>query len=101
MVKPIIYQKRTFWEYVNMMFNKPDANRVKQLGPDRTCAEWVLRNGGKIVWADGKKLTDYNLLPSEQLDVPKIIEIDGTDSSISHYGFSHLRNVYIKLIHYA
>ncbi|XP_039754911.1 ATP synthase subunit s, mitochondrial [Pararge aegeria] len=83
-------QVRYFWEYVNMMFNKPDPERIKSLGPDRACAEWVLRNGGKVVWANGKKLDDYNLLPPETQSVPKIVVIDGTDSSISHYGFSHL-----------
>lgn len=73
-----------------MMFNKPDPDRIKLLGPDRACAEWVLRNGGRVVWADGKKTADYNLLPSEAQGVPKISEIDATDSSISHYGFPHL-----------
>lgn len=83
-------QVRTFWEYVNMMFNKPDPDRIQQVGPDRACAEWVLKNGGKVVWADGKKLADYNALPPEEQGVPKLLEIDGSDSSISHYGFSHL-----------
>lgn len=73
-----------------MMFNKPDPDRIKSLGPDRACAEWVLRNGGKVVWTDGKQLDDYNLLPPETQSVPKIVAIDGTDSSISHYGFPHL-----------
>ncbi|XP_050348268.1 ATP synthase subunit s, mitochondrial isoform X2 [Nymphalis io] len=81
---------RSFWEYVNMMFNKPDPERIKTLGPDRACAEWVLRNGGKIIWSDGKKLEDYNSLPPEEQSVPKIVAIDGSDSSISHYGFPHL-----------
>lgn len=89
---PTSYQKRTFWEYVNMMFNKPDPDRIKLVGPDRACAEWVLRNGGRVVWAGGKKLADYNSLPPDNQPVPKLIEIDGTDSSISHYGFSHLSN---------
>lgn len=83
-------QVRSFWEYVNMMFNKPDTERLKQFGPDRTCAEWVLRNGGKVVWDDGMKLADYNSLPPEKGHVKKIVEIDGTDSGISHYGFPHL-----------
>ncbi|XP_068633980.1 ATP synthase subunit s, mitochondrial isoform X1 [Battus philenor] len=87
---PQIGQSRSFWEYVNMMFNKPDPERIKTVGPDRACAEWVLRNGGKVTWADGKKLTDYNLLPPEEHKSPKLLEIDGTDSSISHYGFPHL-----------
>lgn len=73
-----------------MMFNKPDPERIKNVGPDRACAEWVLRNGGKVVWSDGRKLDDYNLLPSDEQSVPKIVEIDGSESSISHYGFPHL-----------
>ncbi|XP_013138109.1 PREDICTED: ATP synthase subunit s, mitochondrial isoform X3 [Papilio polytes] len=81
---------RSFWEYVNMMFNKPDMHRIKTVGPDRACAEWVLKNGGKVTWADGKKQSDYNLLPPDEIKTPKLLEIDGTDSSISHYGFSHL-----------
>lgn len=88
--KPQNNQVRSFWEYVNMMFNKPDADRIKQLGPDRTCAEWVLRNGGKVVWTDGKTLANYNMLPPENQPVKKILEIDGTDSGISHYGFPHI-----------
>lgn len=91
--KPLIPrhgQTRTFWKYVNMMFNKPDPERILQLGPDRTCAEWVLRNGGSVTWSSGKKLADYNNLPTEDTPVPKIVEIDATDSGISHYGFAHL-----------
>ncbi|VVC94070.1 unnamed protein product [Leptidea sinapis] len=81
---------RYFWEYVNMMFNKPDPDRIKTVGPDRACAEWVLRNGGKVVWANGKALADYNSLPPDSEAVPKVAEIDGSESSISHYGFPHL-----------
>ncbi|XP_059057249.1 ATP synthase subunit s, mitochondrial [Achroia grisella] len=87
---PSTNQNRTFWEYVNMMFNRPDPKRIEAVGPDRACAEWVLRNGGQIIWTDGKKLSDYNSLPADDQKVPKILEIDGTNSSISHYGFPHL-----------
>ncbi|OWR52031.1 ATP synthase H+ transporting [Danaus plexippus plexippus] len=73
-----------------MMFNKPDQERIKTLGPDRACAEWVLRNGGKVTWSNGKQLADYNLLPPESQSVPKVVTIDGSESSISHYGFAHL-----------
>ncbi|CAG9787789.1 unnamed protein product [Diatraea saccharalis] len=76
-----------------MMFNKPDPQRLLQVGPDRACAEWVLRNGGKVVWANGQSLADYNNLPPEDEIQQKLIEIDGTDSSISHYGFPHLSNI--------
>lgn len=73
-----------------MMFNNPDLERIRKFGPDRACAEWVLRNGGAVVWANHQKQTDYNLLPSEEQGVTQLLEIDGTNSSISHYGFPHL-----------
>lgn len=87
---PSISARRNFWEYVNMMFNNPDLERIRKFGPDRACAEWVLRNGGAVVWANHQKQTDYNLLPSEEQGVTQLLEIDGTNSSISHYGFPHL-----------
>lgn len=81
--------KRQLWEWVNMMFNKVDEGRRKQFGPDRTCAEWVLRNGGNIKWKDAEEyLSNYNELPLEGTQL-FIKEIDATDSSISHYGFNH------------
>lgn len=73
-----------------MMFNKPDPDRIKLLGPDRACAEWVLRNGGKVVWTNGIECSDYNLLPPENQKQLQVAELDGTDSGISHYGFPHL-----------
>lgn len=82
-----------------MMFNKPDPERIRRVGPDRACAEWVLRNGGKVVWVGGQTLADYNMLPCDDHKVPKLAVIDATDASISHYGFSHLSmyEIYNKL----
>ncbi|XP_061714367.1 ATP synthase subunit s, mitochondrial-like [Cydia pomonella] len=83
-------QVRCFWEYVTMMFNKPEAERIQRVGPDRACAEWVLRNGGTVEWVGGQKLADYNMLPANDQPAPKLAVIDATNSSISYYGFSHL-----------
>ncbi len=62
------------------------------MGADRAAAEWVLKNGGSVKWSDSEEwLKDYNSLPNEELvREKKIKEIDGTDSSISHIGFTHL-----------
>lgn len=80
---------RQLWEWVNMMFNKVDEGRRKEFGPDRTCAEWVLRNGGIIKWKGAAEyLRNYNELPLEGTRF-FVKEIDATDSSISHYGFKH------------
>lgn len=88
--QPSKCQSRSLWEWVNMMFNKPDLDRLKEVGPDRCCAEWLLRNGGAVKWTgDPVVHTDYNSLP-KNTGGRFVEEIDGTDSSISHYGFGHL-----------
>lgn len=83
------YQTRNFWQWLNIVFNSIDEDRIKLLGPDRTCAEWLLRNGASVKWTTSDEyLKDYNMLPSENTSV-HIKEVDATDSSISHYGFPH------------
>lgn len=81
--------RRSFWEWINIMFNKVDEERLKLFGPDRTCAEWLLRNGAAVKWVNSEKfLRNYNLLPPEGTTL-YIKEVDATDSSIKHYGFLH------------
>jgi len=59
------------------------------VGPDRSCAEWLLRNGALVKWVNfDEYLKDYNMLPTEDVKV-KIQEVDATESSIMHYGFGH------------
>lgn len=81
--------KRNFWAWLNIIFNQVDRSRRKLLGPDRTCAEWILRNGGavKFVGVD-EYLKNYNLLPPEGA-VFYVQEVDATEASISHHGFEH------------
>ena len=72
------------------MFNGVDEERQKLYGPERTCAEWLLRNGAKLKWRGTTSfLKDYNQLPIET-EKCCIMEIDASDSSISHFGFLHL-----------
>lgn len=86
--KPI---KRTIYEWVNIAFNAKDEERTKLLGPDRTCAEWLLRNGAQVKFLQQESyLSDYNKLPDEKVRL-QIQEVDATDSSIMHYGFSHFK----------
>lgn len=77
------------WQWLNIIFNSVDEDCRKTFGPDRTCAEWLLRNGAAVKWVNSTEYsTDYNSLPPE--GVPLYIkEVDASDSSISHYGFSH------------
>jgi len=75
------------------VFNKYDTARVEEVGINRAAAEWVLRCGGGVRWANGTFLKDYNSLPVGKYRELKIAEIDGTDSCIMEHGFEHLKGL--------
>ncbi|XP_015120938.1 ATP synthase subunit s, mitochondrial [Diachasma alloeum] len=84
--------KRPLFYWLVAVFNRVDEKRIKELGPDRACAEWLLRNGAAVQWTGGRAyLKDYNALPQETKVVrPSYIQgVDGTNSGISHEGFPH------------
>lgn len=90
---PQTLKSQQLWGYVAIAFNKVDPDRLKLVGPDRLCAEWVLKNGGAVKFIQGPSsfLRDYNSLPPESTRV-QIKEIDGTDSSVMKLGFDHLKS---------
>ncbi|XP_042884882.1 ATP synthase subunit s, mitochondrial-like isoform X1 [Penaeus japonicus] len=80
------------WGWLNTIFNKVDESRIKEVGPDRACAEWLLRCGALVKWRNMESWTkDYNNLPVSGGRLLKIEEIDATDSAIMHIGFPHFR----------
>ncbi|KAF4529163.1 hypothetical protein B566_EDAN017686 [Ephemera danica] len=85
--------KRNLWGWLNTIFNRVDASRIKEVGPDRACAEWLLRCGASVRWQNSKTfIKDYNSLPNEGKSY-KIVEIDATDSAVMNVGFPHLRGL--------
>ncbi|TRY70798.1 hypothetical protein TCAL_05927 [Tigriopus californicus] len=85
---------RSFYGWFNSVFNKYDSDRVAAVGPDRACAEWLLRCGGGVVWKGSQAVfTDYNALPRTPSRSTKIEEIDGTDSCIMNVGFDYLKGL--------
>ncbi|GAB0092939.1 ATP synthase subunit s, mitochondrial [Sergentomyia squamirostris] len=87
-------QGRQLWEWINIIFNTVDKRRLRKVGPDRLCAEWVLKNGGAVrFWQNPNNLlSNYNLLPPEK-ETPgqeTLKEIDATNSAIMTIGFAHL-----------
>lgn len=71
-----------------------DENRIKEVGPDRACAEWLLRCGAFVRWQDRETWTkDYNTLPPAGNRALKIAEVDATDSAVMHIGFPHFRKL--------
>lgn len=75
-------------------FNKIDEARLREVGPDRLAAEWILRCGGGIKWNQGGKfLRDYNSLPVGNFRTLKITAIDGKDAGITADAFSLLEKL--------
>ncbi|KAJ8930619.1 hypothetical protein NQ314_016532 [Rhamnusium bicolor] len=98
--RPVFLQQtRSLFHWINLQFNVVDDDRTKQFGPDRTCAEWILRNGGAVKWVNsGELVIDYNELPREGT-VLRLQEIDASDSSIMHNGFAHFKGCeYVRKI---
>lgn len=84
-------QTRSLFHWIYLRFNAVDEDRRKQFGPDRTCAEWILRNGGAIKWTNSQEyLRDYNELPKEGTTI-YVQEIDASDTTIMDNGFDHFQ----------
>ncbi|XP_057374532.1 ATP synthase subunit s, mitochondrial-like [Daphnia carinata] len=89
-----IQSTRTFWGWLNMITNKVDDSRIKDVGPDRAAAEWLLRCGAGVRWKDKEAiLTDYNSLPPGGYRSLYIEEIDASGSCIMSVGFPHFRGL--------
>ncbi|KAG8230605.1 hypothetical protein J437_LFUL004518, partial [Ladona fulva] len=91
--------RRELWGWLNRIFNMVDSSRIQDVGPDRACAEWLLRCGASVKWKGTKEfLKDYNSLPQQGVRF-YIQEIDATDSAVMDVGFSHLRGLkYVERI---
>lgn len=95
-----VCSKRTFWGWLNTVFNKVDYQRIKDVGPDRAAAEWLLRCGAFVKWKGSTKWhDDYNTLSGTNIKNCLIEEIDATDSCIMYIGFPYLKDLkYLKRI---
>jgi len=91
-------------------FNFRDLSRVKEIGPDRAAAEWIVRCGGTIKFDNlGNRFDDFNALirATAELD-PRIpdqqvhlVEIDATGSSVSGFGCYHFEGLeHIKSVEF-
>ncbi|XP_068146818.1 ATP synthase subunit s, mitochondrial [Drosophila tropicalis] len=84
---------RKIWGYVAVAFNQVDAQRLAKVGPNRLCAEWVVKNGGGVRFVDSpsKLWKDYNSLPAETTQFCLKV-IDATNASIMKIGLEHFKN---------
>lgn len=85
-------QSKNFWAWLNIIFNKVDHDRLKTVGPERLCAEWLLKNGACIKYLNSSRLVcDYNSLPVVGTKFA-IKEIEAVGASIFDIGFDHFHN---------
>lgn len=79
-------------------FNYYDVSRVKEVGPDRAAAEWIVRCGGAVKFDKIEDtFDDYNALikrtaeldPRVPNDNVKVTHILAVDASVTGYGCRH------------
>lgn len=63
--------------------------RIKEVGPDRACAEWLLRNGAFVKWKGSSEyLTNYDTL-MELKETKHIQAVEAKNAGITYQGFPH------------
>jgi hypothetical protein len=76
-----------------------DRKRVQEIGPDRACAEWLLRCGGSIRFKNwGSFISNYNTIPMGTPGQFKIEEIRAIKACITSEGFAYLGYLIISLV---
>lgn len=91
---PLIHRhhvRRNFFAYFRVAFNSVDGDRLKEVGPDRLCAEWLLKNGGSVKFAGKNLVSDYNSLGATDPSRRPIEEVHAVDASIMAIGFDHFK----------
>lgn len=88
---PLLNLIRPFFAYFRVSFNTVDEDRLLQVGPDRLCAEWLLKNGATVSFVNGSPINDYNMLGPSRRQNSHISSVDATDSSIMDIGFEHFK----------
>lgn len=86
-----LLMSRHIFAFIKKAFNVVGVQRLKGVGPDRACAEWILKNGGDVRFTMCPKLliNTYSDLPVETVKIV-IKEIDATGTAITELGFNHL-----------
>lgn len=89
--------KRCLWQWIDDTFNRLDDDRIKEIGPNLACAEWLMKNGAQVRWKGCKEfVSHYNCLPNitscnlGQFLIEQVYA--GKEASISHIGFNYFKN---------
>ncbi|VDK51596.1 unnamed protein product [Cylicostephanus goldi] len=96
-IYPVLSSNVWFYDLI-VRISSYDVERIKEVGPDRAAAEWVVRCGGAVKFDKIDNLfSDYNALikrcaeldPRVPADNVKITHIHAIDASVSGYGCRH------------
>ncbi|CAF1363463.1 unnamed protein product [Adineta steineri] len=92
---------RQIWNSLNIIWNKYDRKRVREIGPDRACTEWLLRCGGSVRFKHwGSFISNYNTIPTGASGQFHIEEIRAVNACITSEGFAYLDGLsHLKKIH--
>ncbi|XP_078350544.1 ATP synthase subunit s, mitochondrial-like isoform X1 [Oculina patagonica] len=83
--------KRSFYMWLNFVFNRVDDRRIEEFGPDRVAAEWVLRCGGGVKFKNPDKwIWDYNAIPDGPKGRLALEAINAKGISVTTGGLQHL-----------
>jgi len=76
------------------LFARPDPDRIKEVGPNRACAEWLLRCGATFKWKGFDRFqTDYHALPASDFRSFVIEEVEAVEAGIMRVGFEHFGTI--------
>ncbi|CAI6365752.1 unnamed protein product [Macrosiphum euphorbiae] len=96
-INTIGMNKRLLWQWIDDTFNRFDDDRIKEIGPNLACAEWLMKNGAQVRWKGCKEfVSHYNCLPNitscnlGQFLIEQVYA--GKEASISHIGFDYFKN---------
>ena len=80
----------------NLQSFRYDRKRVEEIGPDRACAEWLLRCGGAVRFKNFGSLTsNYNAIPNGSIGHFQVEEIRAVKACITSDGFAHLSRYFV------
>ncbi|OQV20959.1 putative ATP synthase subunit s, mitochondrial [Hypsibius exemplaris] len=86
--------KRTAFAFLDAAWNRIDANRIKEVGPEKAAAEWLMRCGAAVKWrGQNKFMADYNAMELTSGADMKIEGINAAESCIMASGFDYLKGL--------
>lgn len=96
-VTTYIRQKHCIQCFFFSFYDRYDEKRVEEVGPNKACAEWLLKCGAQVKFKNwGSYVNDYNKLPPGGKETFKIEEILANNSCISGKGFEYLSRFFEK-----